>query len=329
MSIRYCGFLFSCLVSFPSFAAGANTVVEQAAQACSGFSSIEARTHGGTMQLQNYNLSVQGSDLLIFKETGVLLRRIEKFSYADYSKCILDLVKIVVSLNAPSQKIPADIFDKVRIGEFGRTNLSYIEGVLGPAISKDEKLDEYKYLATFLSDGFKVEVSYLHRESNLIVGIKVSIDTANSSTFGHVVLHGYWNDGRIKPGVILGKTKLKDLIADVDCYIGYEGGVINNTDPKYSCIDPGPHSRLWVALKIHMNDFHDDDPDIYHLFRLRDQYIDGRDAVLPLEPEEINGLERKYQIKSNGIESVILSKLMTHTVTGFQIFNYLSDGVIE
>jgi hypothetical protein len=320
-----------------SSAVAANTYVQESAQICAGFTSTSVRATG-PIKFNNYSLSVESTGTLIVQESGVLLRKIQNFNYSDYRKCIIDLTKIMLGLSGPTQKIPVDIFDKVRIGDFGSTNLNYMRSFFGPPLEITSTDDSERKQATFLSDGYRIEVSFLPRENDRIQGLKVAIDGVGVSRRGELVIDGYWNRSRdeVKIGAILGVTKMKDHFSGVDCYPHYSGGLPTNSDPIYSCSGTASHSLGWVALKVHLA-AGDDTDDTYDLFRLKDQYQDGDPDGWPLAPEAVVQLEKKTGIldtdskfeKIGKLDQLLRAHLENMVVTGFQIFNDLTSGELE
>lgn len=315
-------------------ARAANTVLMEATQACSGITSTTVKA-SGPIKFKDYSLSVESNGSLSVQQNGVLLKKITSFSYTDYSKCILDLTKIMVGITAPSQKIPVDIFDKVRMGEFGSTTLSFLRSALGPPneISKTE--DPAIKQADFLSDGYRISANFLPKENSRLVGLKVIIDQSSNVTRGDVVIDGYWNQS-MKPGAVLGVSLMKSKFSG-DCTPVVEGGIVTNSDPRYSCVGSAPHSQGWVAVKLHLERSGDEDVDGYDLSRLREQIENGPDSSWPLGPQRTQIIEKAAGVLKNDpkstkldkVDAALLNKLGTYRIIGFEIFNDLVGGDIK
>lgn len=316
--------------------ASAGTIVQDAAQACAGFSSIDVQTKGGTINFKNYLLSVETNGNLVIRESGVLLRKVEKFEYADYSSCILELTKVMVGISAPTQKLPVDVLNKVRMGDSGRTSVGYLRGLLG-APNESKKVDDDYRAATFLSDGYRIDVKYSPNENDKIVGFKISLDQEKRA---EIVVDGYWGKEYIRPGAVLGLTRMTQLLKDAsDCDPDYTGGILVNSDPSFTCVlGHGTHSEGWLRIKVYLGDSNADDDPTYDLFRLKEEYQEGKPAEFSaLQRSRVAELEKMVAIaprdgdhdKIQKVHKRIIQQLSQRMVIGIQVFNDLSLGDVD
>lgn len=308
----------------------ADFTVREAAEACSGIATIDVRSKGADIKYENYSLTVGTTGSLTIKQAGVLLRKIDHFNYADYTGCVIDLAKTMIGITAPTQKIPVDIFDRVRIGEAGRTSLSYFTGLFGPPIDTIKDEDNRK-IATYLSDGYNIRVQYLPGEQNRVVAMKVSIDGGTQKR-GQIVLGGYW--GGPAPGSVLGVTTKSAGFND-SCNPTYSGGPGFNRDPIFRCTHDATRSELFVGFSLEMA-VDTNEGDTFDLFCLKDEYNHQDQGCGKLDKQTKKRLEKiiaatKADIPSwdDQMEAAIVNSLGSHVVTGFQIFNSLSGAPIE
>jgi hypothetical protein len=316
--------------------------VSEAAQACSGLSSVDVQSQGATVKYENYQLSVQTNGSLKVEQGGVLLRKIENFNYSDYAGCVIDLTKTMIGIAAPSQKIPVDIFDEVRVGDTGKTSLSYLDATLGSATDiSDDANEPDRKIATYLSDGYVVNALFDPKEGNRILGLRVSIDKSATGKRGLIVVAGYW--GHAEPGAVLGVTTMAQGFGDVQCdNLSYDGGILINRDPSFRCAHNGAHDELFVGTSVDMEYLQvpggdTNEGDAYDLFRLKDELAGDVSPLARLDAERRAQLEKAIGLSSadegigqqNKIDQAILKSLGPHVVTGFEIYNSLSGSAID
>jgi hypothetical protein len=314
-------------------ACAANFTVREAAQACSGIASVEVKSKGADIKYENYSLTVGTTGTLTVKQAGVLLKKIDSFNYSDYTGCVIDLTKTMIGIAAPTQRIPVDIFDKVRIGEAGRTSLGYFTSLFGPPTDTVDD-DDGRKIAKYLSDGYIIRVQYLPGEQNRVVALKVTIDDPSNPKRGQIVLGGYW--GGAKPGSVLGVTTWAKGFDGNSCNPTYGGGLLVNRDPIFRCTHDAPHSEGFVGFSVEMRGADTNDGNTYDLFRLSDEYNNQDPGSSPLDKETKKRLEKIVDATKSDIPgrdeqltAAILESFGPHVVTGFAIFNSLSGSPIE
>jgi hypothetical protein len=334
---REVAFAIAALSCTPACAS--DFTVREAAEACSGIASVDVHSKGANLKYEDYSLTVETTGSLTVKQAGVLLKKIDHFNYSDYTGCVIDLTKTMIGIAAPTQTIPVDLFNKVRMGDFGRTSLSYFNSLFGPASDTVDDDDDRK-IATYLSDGYIIRVQYLWREQNEVVGLRVSVDRSRDQKRGQIVIGGYW--GGAEPNAVLGVTTMAKGFGSIGCDPSYSGGLITNSDPAFRCAHDATHSEGWVGTSIEMEYMQvaggdTNDGDTYDLFRLRDEYY-GQDSGLdPLDDAAKQQLEKAIGIttsdkgftKKQKIDAAIMNSLGPHVVTGFQIYHSLTGAPID
>lgn len=334
-------------VSLSCLAAQAQTVEEiQAIEAaCAGQSSTLIQ--GKSLHVNKYEITADSEGTLSIREKGVLIRQIKTLDYKEYTACLTNLLGLI----RPSQNtglLPGDILDRIMMGEFGETHVSYVEKLIGPSIASEKFIDgdfesglSYVNVSSYRSRPYRLAVIHDPDEKDIVRGVSIEVQDELTERSPAILLDGYWNGNVFKPGAVLGRSTVAQSLTDEwdTCRYTTNDGVWNNRDPLFFCKKMGgSRADGWINQKIIVNDYYDEKYkyDAYDLFRAI-MFLEDNSELVHMDYEEYAdianyvgkvGEDHKDTVIAS-LEERIRVQMQSARIVGVEVFDDLSGGTLE
>jgi hypothetical protein len=248
-------FILFCFCYCKTSVAEEQSPVAIAEHACAGFYSAKAKGEKGTVKFENYQITEDAGGDLTIEENGILLKKVQNFTYQDYTSCLVKLTEILKGIKPGAM---LHILNELKFGESGITSLKYVETLLG--IPRE---DDNRGRAVFQKGGYEIQVQYYENEvispykplkfipAGTIFAVEVSVDYGvDDNSRKEISFRTYWNQPScndkgenchtlVKDGAVLGRTTLKDFWSS-NCWTtknkkGKNETAVFPSPPIYAC----------------------------------------------------------------------------------------------